>query len=235
MARKPRTSNQPDITIQPYKIRFELERKKDGKLTRKGYMKIDYSKRVKDQEAVDARVYFPIVSIWAEEQGGNAVKCHAIGVKNLMQRDFVKLLLKAGGAVVSQSASQLDFQMQLLALQDGTIRYAPLAGSQFYVNDKETYRRMYFFDSKAFAIRHMLQFAGRYRTIGGLASTSFDSIPDDLLFECGFQKVNDLFNHGTPMWKGNPDTMFETNYSDRDRYIASFLTLLQNSLLQSAA
>lgn len=192
------------------------------------------------QEGMQAN--FKILSCWMNGSTGNCIKAYlAVNPNNPMHRNLVEDI-NYMGLVQSRNGFCLTTDGKM-------IRYGMKPGSRPTVsgNELNEFQSMTYFDSKAQALKQILEEISRFRTIGGLNQISLNRLPDSLLIETGFEKVDDLMRtrnprtgqdvpRGVAMWLGNPDRAVgaSTNWASREESAKlrnQFLDLL-NKMVQ---
>jgi hypothetical protein len=230
-----RRANKQRLNVHADDIEFTIQEDRQ-----QGICRIVYS-RYSDSESKEGLVVqFALLSCWMNQQTGNAIKAYLKVNPNNPMHERLLDDIRTLGIVPARSNFCLTTDGKL-------IRYGMKPGSRPTSQEQDTYDKLTFFDSKAQAIKYILEEISRYQTIGGLNLVSLNRLPDTVLVESGFEKVEDLMRthnprtkhdvpRGVAMWLGNPAKA--TGVSDRyvDREIATkarrqFLDLL-NKMLQ---
>lgn len=205
---------------------------------RLGLCKLVYNRYSEEHTQEGLTTQFRVVSCWMDNKTGNCVKAHLYSSKtNPMHRRLIADI---------QYLGILQGRNGFCLTTDGQfIRYGMKPESKFTATDDQLDTLTYF-DSKAKAINEILKGIQRYQTIGGLNLISLNRLPDTLLIETGFSKIDDLmrdhhkqakrdFPRGIPMWLGNPERATGTaDWRDHEGAAKSrrqFLDLL-NRMLQ---
>ncbi len=207
---------------------------------RLGLCRITYNRYADEKIQEGLVTQFRLLSCWMNQQTGNAIKAYLVRTKNNPMHTKLIEDIKTLGMIPARNGFCFTTDGQY-------IRYGIKPGSQNTSSDSETYDKLTFFDSKARALKEILEQIGRHQTIGGLNMVSLNRLPDTLLVETGFEKVDDLMRdhnsvlkkdipRGVSMWLGSPDKAIGSSNDWRDREGAAnsrkqFLDLL-NRMLQ---
>lgn len=207
-----------------------------------GMVELKYSRYSDGHGQEGMQANFKLLSCWMNVSTGNCIKAYfAVNPNNPMHRNLVEDI-KQCGIVQARNGFTLTTDGKL-------IRYGMKPGSKPTAsgNELNDFQTNTYFDSKAQALKQILEDISRYRTIGGLNQISLNRLPDSLLIETGFEKVDDLMRthniktkhdvpRGVAMWLGNTDRVVgNLNWSDRDeaaRLRNQFLDLL-NRMVQA--
>lgn len=194
-----------------------------------------------NQEGMQAN--FKLLSCWMNVSTGNCIKAYlAVNPGNPMHRNLVEDIKYLG---VAQARNGFT-----LTTDGKLIRYGMKPGNKPTAsgNELNDFQTSTYFDSKAQALKQILEEISRYRTIGGLNQISLNRLPDSLLVEAGFERVDDLLRthntktkqdvpRGVAMWLGNTDRIVgnHVNWSNREEAAKlrnQFLDLL-NRMVQA--
>lgn len=200
---------------------------------RRGVAELTYNRYRDDQRSEGLKTKIVVLSCWMNPTTGNAIKAHLVPNKN--NPAHVQLIKDI------QELSVLPCREGMCLTTDGKmIRYGakPSITLRQYDNDSRTELR--FFDSKAIALKETIEEVGRHHTIGGLNLVSLNRLPDTVLVETGFERIDDLMKErdkprGLPMWLGSPEKAVGIQNEWRDREGAKatrlqFLNLLNRML-----
>lgn len=182
-----------------------------------------------DGDPVKLRVF----SLWADGSN-NVIKAHLIADRgrDRLQDAFFRIV-RLGGE------SQCPLGRTLTADSQGFLRYGCRSKSISHLpgNSSNDYIDRWCYDSKAAAMKAILDELTRYRTLGGLNLANLGSVSDRILEQFGYEKLPDLMRRGNPMWMGNPEwitkagtTGYYVNSKDQEKNIAEFLEILQVEL-----
>lgn len=205
-----------------------------------GLCKLTYNRYSEEHQQEGLATQFKILSCWLNEKDGNCVKAYLMTSKtNPMHRNLIRDI-KYLGILPARNGYCLTTDGLL-------IRYGMKPGSTATTTSSDDeHKQLTYFDSKAKAIKEILDGIQRYQTIGGLNLISLNRLPDTLLVETGFSKIDDLMRSynkltgkqvpkGVPMWLGNADqAVGSNNWNEResaDKSRKQFLNLL-NRMLQ---
>lgn len=213
-----------------------------------GLCKIKYNRYTEEESKEGIVCQFKLLSCWMDNQNGNATKAYMeVNMNNPMHANLVRDIKgtkgRAGVGLVSCRNGYC------LSTDGKLIRYGMKPGGSLTTsgNEHNDYEKLTYFDSKAQALEAILNDISRHRTIGGLNLVSLNRLPDNVLIESGFEKVDDLMRthnprtkcdvpRGISMWLGSPSKAVGggSDYRDREGAAKSrqqFLDLL-NKMLQ---
>lgn len=201
----------------------------------RGVVELTYNRYHNDQRQEGLKTRMVLISCWVNTNTGNAIKAHL--VPNKRNPAHVRLIkdIENLGVVPAAGGSGM-----CLTTDGQFIRYGSKPGIDMRHYDSETRTEHYFFDSQAKALKRIIEEIGRYKTIGGLNLISLNRLPDTILIESGFEKIDDLLRErdaprGIPMWLGSPEKAVGVQNEWRDRDGAEqtrrqFLDLLNKML-----
>lgn len=160
-----------------------------------------------------------LLSCWVDSTTNNCIKAHALLFhKNeqhatmLADLDEAKLAPCPNSFEICTDPAGIPTKAGLASI----VRYSTRCGNVYQGNDRETYDVFYVYETKAKAVQEMINVIKRHRTLGGVNSVSWNRLPDSLMLELGFQKIEDSIldakgrPRGIPMWKGNATNAFMT-------------------------
>jgi len=189
-----------------HSVTFELlKNKTSGRFV--FYLTTTYQNRA----PTDVKYAIPIHSIWIDDIKNEAIRCFC-QVRSSRTKDLARNI-SATGMIGSQDKSG----MCITAAGD-VIRYGIKPGLTLSIED-EDYVQYSVYPSKQALILSMLETI----RINGVPNAGFESanlnlIPDNLLLAFGFQKIEDYFGRGVPVWMANVSSIIEPEsgrYYDR--------------------
>jgi hypothetical protein len=228
MARRSATKKRLNVNVE--EVIFSIQHNR-----LKGVAEIVYNIYDEDKRQEGLRTKFGILSCWMNASTGNALKAYLVPnkrnpmhVKLIEHMQFLGVVSVGGGTGMS------------LTTDGQFLRYGIKPGSQLKHYDQENSIEVTVYDSKAKAIKQIVEGISHHKTVGGLNLVSFNRLPDTLLVETGYVRVDDLMKdrnkpRGIPMWMGNPDKAIGVTNEWRDREGAAatrqqFLDLLNGML-----
>jgi hypothetical protein len=200
---------------------------------RRAVCKMSYNRYKDDKRQEGLETKMVVLSCWMNTSNGNAIKAYLI--PNKRNPAHVQLLkdIKELGVLPCREGMCLTTDGKM-------IRYGTKPGITLPHYDAEQRSEMKYFDSKAVAIKEILEEIGKHQTIGGLNLVSLGRLPDNILIESGFERIEDLMRErnnprGLPMWLGSPEKAVGVQHEWRDREGArktrlQFLDLLNKIL-----
>lgn len=215
--KKRQKSKKIKVSLSCEGIEFVVQKK-----PRTGLMNMQLRRFNEDQGSKEMEQRIQIVSLWVDQQSGNAIKAHLFPNRSdAMHRNFVADLQEIGTMSVLG-----EFYLHT----DGHwIRYGKTR--DFVAYDSEHSENAITYDSKAKALADILSHIQNRRTLGGLNLISLNRLPDSLLLECGYEKIPDLMGNGIPMWRGIPRKILGQEWgAEADRTRKNFLDLLNKAL-----
>lgn len=175
-----------------------------------------------------------VYSLWTDASN-NVVKAHCVVRRSdKHQEDFFRKMQISGEI-------QCPLGRTLIADTQGFLRYGCKTKSISHTpgTSSNDYKDSYIYDSKAAAMKAILDELSSTRTLGGLNLADLGTTSDHLLQQFGYEKVPDVLKRGRSMWLGNPQLVTQAGAAnlgyyqqnqERDKNIQAFLEILQKEL-----
>lgn len=184
------------------------------------YTKLVGEGRAKKEVSIQVRG-LKLLSCWMDAVTGDCIKAHALLLHNNEQHatllndlDEAKLAPCPKGFELTTDPAGIRYGSGGRTGMASIVRYATKQGHVYQESDRVTFDKYYVYETKAKAILEMLAIIKKHRTIGGITAVSWNRVPDSLMLELGFEKIDDMIldskgrPRGVPMWKGVANSAF---------------------------
>ena len=166
----------------------------------RGVCELTYNRYTDDDHQEGLTTKMALLSVWIDPVTQNAAKAYIVpSPQNRMHMRLVEDI---------RSLRYIQGKGNMCLTTDGRkIRYGCMPGGAYTSTNQDTHEPDTFFDSAGLTIEKILEGINNHQTLGGLNLVSFSRLPETILIESGFEKIEDAmklerFRPGISMWKG---------------------------------